>query len=40
MSLSFIDMVSILLKQKPDLTAEQIRDLVDEKKSARWAQAI
>ena len=32
MSLSFIDMVSILLKQKPDLTAEQIRDLVDEKK--------
>jgi replication factor A1 len=25
-------MVGILLKQKPDLTAEQIRDLVDEKK--------
>ena len=25
-------MVNILLKQKPDLTAEQVRDLVDEKK--------
>ncbi|WP_337862561.1 hypothetical protein [Nitrososphaera sp.] len=32
MSLSFIDMVNILLKQKPGLTAEGIRDLVDEKK--------
>ncbi|MGI0019936.1 MAG: hypothetical protein ACREAY_05660 [Nitrososphaera sp.] len=32
MSLSFIDMVNILLKQKPELSAEQIRDLVDEKK--------
>lgn len=32
MSLNFIDMVNVLLKQKPDLTAEQIRDLVDEKK--------
>ena len=32
MSLSFIDMVGILLKQKPDLTAELVRDMVDEKK--------
>jgi ssDNA-binding replication factor A large subunit len=32
MSLSFIDMVSMLLKQKPDLTAELVRDMVDEKK--------
>ncbi|MER3408074.1 MAG: single-stranded DNA-binding protein, partial [Nitrososphaera sp.] len=32
MSLTFIDMVNVLLKQKPDLTAEHIRDLVDEKK--------
>lgn len=32
MSLSFIDMVGILLKQKPDLDEEKIRDLVDEKK--------
>lgn len=32
MSLSFIDMVNVLLKQKPELTAEAIRDMVDEKK--------
>lgn len=32
MSLSFMDMVNVLLKKKPDLTAEQVRDLVDEKK--------
>ena len=32
MSLSFIDMVSMLLKQKPDLSAELVRDMVDEKK--------
>lgn len=32
MSLSFIDMVNALVKQKPDLTAEKVRDLVDEKK--------
>ncbi|AIF83130.1 hypothetical protein NTE_01057 [Candidatus Nitrososphaera evergladensis SR1] len=32
MSPSFIDMVNVLLKQKPGLTAEAIRDMVDEKK--------
>jgi ssDNA-binding replication factor A large subunit len=32
MSLSFIDMVSMLLKQKPDLSAELVRNMVDEKK--------
>nr|WP_294804248.1 hypothetical protein [uncultured Nitrososphaera sp.] len=32
MSPSFIDMVNVLLKQKPELTAETIRDMVDEKK--------
>jgi len=32
LSLSFMDMVNVLLKKKPDLTAEQVRDLVDEKK--------
>ncbi|MEM3159940.1 MAG: hypothetical protein QXJ74_04070 [Nitrososphaera sp.] len=32
MSLSFIDMVNSLLKQKPDLTSDQIRDMVEEKK--------
>ncbi|MEM2140631.1 hypothetical protein [Nitrososphaera sp.] len=32
MSLSFIDMVNSLLKQKPDLTSDQVRDMVEEKK--------
>lgn len=32
MSLSFMDMVNALLKQKPDLIADQVRDLVEEKK--------
>jgi ssDNA-binding replication factor A large subunit len=32
MSLSFMEMVNVLLSQKPELTAEKIRDMVDEKK--------
>lgn len=32
MSLNFADMVNIMLRQKPDLTAETIRDMIDEKK--------
>jgi replication factor A1 len=31
-SLSFIDMINVLLSQKPELTAEAVRDLVDDKK--------
>jgi ssDNA-binding replication factor A large subunit len=32
LSLDFKKMVELLLKQKPDITAEQIRELIDEKK--------
>lgn len=32
LSLSFMDMVNALLQQKPDLSAEQVQGLVDEKK--------
>lgn len=32
LSLNFAEMVNIILKQKPDLNAESIRDMIDEKK--------
>jgi ssDNA-binding replication factor A large subunit len=32
LSQSFIDMVNVILKLKPDLTTDQVRDLVEEKK--------
>ncbi|HZA07171.1 MAG TPA: hypothetical protein VE619_05645, partial [Nitrososphaeraceae archaeon] len=33
LSLDFKKMVELLLKQKPEIKAEQIRELIDEKKS-------